>query len=43
MSQLGENLRTDRRTDGQTLFYRMLPAKARVPIKMYAVIILEEN
>ena len=29
MSQSGENLRTDGRTDGQTQLYRTLPAEAR--------------
>ena len=33
MSQCQENLWTDGRADGQTLFYRTLPAKARGPIK----------
>ena len=42
MSQFQENLQTDKRTDGQTLFYRSLPAEAGGPIKRYAVIILEE-
>ena len=31
MSQSRENLRTDRRMDGQTLFYRTLPAKVGGP------------
>ena len=31
MSQSGENLWTDRRIDGQTLFYRTLPAEAGSP------------
>ena len=37
MSQFHENLQTDgrrdRRTDGQTLFYRTLPVEARGPIR----------
>ena len=32
MSQSQENLRTDGRTDGQTLFYRTLPAEAGDPV-----------
>ena len=31
MSQFQENLRTDGRTDGQTLFHRTLPAMVRGP------------
>ena len=31
MSQFRENLQTDGRTDGQTLFYRTLPAEAGGP------------
>ena len=31
MSQSRENLRTDRRMDGQTLFYRTIPAEAGTP------------
>ena len=31
MSQSGENVQTDGRIDGQTLFYRTLPAKAGDP------------
>ena len=31
MSQSRENLRTDERMDGQTQFYRTLPAEARGP------------
>ena len=31
MSQSRENLRTDGRMDGQTLFYRTLPGEAGVP------------
>ena len=38
MSQFSENLRTDGRTekrkDGQTLFYRILPAKTWGPKKL---------
>ena len=33
MSQSRENLRTDERTDGQTLFYRTLPVEAVGPKK----------
>ena len=33
MSQSLENFWTDRRTDGQTLFYRTLPATAAGPTK----------
>ena len=36
MSQSGENLRTDGRTDGQTQLYRTLPAEARGPISSLA-------
>ena len=32
MSQSQENLQTDRRTDGQILFYRTLPVKTGCPI-----------
>ena len=32
MSQSRENVQTDGRMDGQTLFYRILPADARAPI-----------
>ena len=32
MSQFRENLRTDERSDGQTLFYRTFPAEAGGPI-----------
>ena len=35
MSQFRENLQTDGRTDGQTLFYRTLPAEAGGPEKNY--------
>ena len=42
MSQFQENLRTGR-TDGQTLFYRILPDEAAGPIKRHALIILEEK
>ena len=31
MDQSRENLRTDERMDGQTLFYRTLPAEAEGP------------
>ena len=31
MSQSRENVQTDGRMDGQTLFYRTLPAEARAP------------
>ena len=31
MSQSQENLPTDRRMDGQTLFYRTIPAEAGTP------------
>ena len=34
MSQFRENLRTDARTDGLTLFYRNFPAEAESPIKL---------
>ena len=33
MSQSWENLRTDGRTDGRTIFYRTLPAEAGSQIK----------
>ena len=33
MSQSQESLQTDERTDGQTLFHRTLPTKARGPIR----------
>ena len=33
MSQSRENLQTDGRTDGQTLFHRILLAEARGPIR----------
>ena len=32
MDRSRENLRTDERMDGQTLFYRTLPAEAEGPI-----------
>ena len=37
MSQSRENLRTDGRTDGQTLFYRTLPAEAGVQQPSHAI------
>ena len=35
MNQFQENSRTDRRTDRQTLFYRILQVEARGPITVY--------
>ena len=40
MSQFWENLQTDGRTDGQTLFYRTLLAEAGVPIKYHLIRIM---
>ena len=43
MSRSRENLKTDGRTDGQTLFYRTLPAKAGGPKKHTLAVVIEQS